>query len=153
MQHKWIAFLITGLLAGQVLLAQDGASVFKSKCAACHTVNKGRLVGPDLANVHNRRSEDWIHNFVNASQTMIKSGDEQAVAIFEEYNQTIMPDQNLSDAEFQAMLEYIKANSPEEAATETAEAASPVETAPAEPEREATDEDIRPEVVCGQPAL
>lgn len=42
---------------------------------------------------------------------MIKSGDPDAVAIFNEYNKTIMPDQNLSDAEIKDVLNYIQVQS------------------------------------------
>ncbi len=33
----------------------EGAAYFKQLCVACHTINGGILVGPDLANVHERR--------------------------------------------------------------------------------------------------
>jgi len=30
------------------IYAQDGAELFRNNCGACHTVGKGKLVGPDL---------------------------------------------------------------------------------------------------------
>ncbi|MCF6347326.1 MAG: cytochrome c [Flavobacteriaceae bacterium] len=104
--------------------AQEGESLFKSKCATCHKTSNKRSIGPGLANVHEKYTKEWFKNFVNSSQTLIKSGDADAVKIFEEYNKVIMPDQALSDAELNALFDYIKSVSPaksEVAATETVE--------------------------------
>ncbi len=109
-----LAVLISGLLFATKLSAEDeGKTLFKTICTACHTVNKGTLVGPDLANVHNRRSEDWIIKFVRSSQKVINSGDPVAMALFEEFNKTVMPDPNLTDAQIRVILDYIVSESPE----------------------------------------
>ncbi len=92
--------------------AQDGESLFKSFCAACHKTSSKRLIGPGLANVHEKYSKDWFKKFVASSQTLVNSGDTDAVKIFEEYNKVVMPDQALSDAELDALFEYIKSKSP-----------------------------------------
>jgi hypothetical protein len=63
-------------------LPEEGRTIFMSRCAACHSVNK-QLTGPALAGVYERRSTDWIVNFVQSSQTVIKRGDKDAVALFE----------------------------------------------------------------------
>jgi cytochrome c2 len=84
-----------------------GETSFNQICKACHTIGGGRLVGPDLMNVQERRSEEWIVSFVKSSQSMINSGDSAAVAIFEEYNKTPMPDQPLSDTQIADLLNYI----------------------------------------------
>ncbi len=45
--------------------ASDGEQIFKSTgCTACHTIGGGKLVGPDLQGVLDRRSEDEIIKFV-----------------------------------------------------------------------------------------
>ena len=139
-----VTLLFTAILYSASISAQDdGATLFKSTCAACHTVGKGRLVGPDLANVHNRKSEDWIMTFIRSSQSVINGGDEYAVALFEEYNKVPMPDQNLTDDQIKSILDHIKSNSPEEtAATETEEVEEVKEPEPAEPERTITQKDI-----------
>ena len=94
--------------------AQSGGQVedmFKAKCGICHTIGGGRLVGPDLAKVRDRRSEEWLLSYIRSSQTKIKSGDPDAVALFEEYNQVIMPDPMISDVEIKSLLDYITENS------------------------------------------
>ncbi len=86
---------------------QDGEAIFNTTCVACHTIGGGRLVGPDLAGVQDRRSEEWLIPFVQRSQSMIESGDPEAVALSEEYPGLIMPDWPLSDDEVRAVLRYI----------------------------------------------
>jgi len=107
-----LLFLSVGIMG--TAYAQDGANLFKVNCTVCHTIGKGRLIGPDLANVHMRRDKQWIYDFVRGSSTMIKNGDETAVALFEEFYSIIMPDQEFfSDQELDAILAYIESESPE----------------------------------------
>src|SRR3954463_8866896 len=44
---------------GGVKNVDRGEYLFKSRCAACHTIGKGDAVGPDLANVFERRDRAW----------------------------------------------------------------------------------------------
>lgn len=100
------------LFLGFSIQAQDGESLFKATCAACHRTTSKKLIGPGLANIHIKRSKEWFKKFVTSSQSLINSGDADAVKIFEEYNQIIMPDQALSDAELNAVFDYIKSVNP-----------------------------------------
>jgi cytochrome c2 len=107
------SILITFFLLFNIsTFAQDGESIFKTICAVCHKTTSERLIGPGLANIHEKRSKEWFNKFVTSSQSMIKSGDADAVKIFEEYNKIIMPDQAFSDVELNALYEYIKNASP-----------------------------------------
>jgi mono/diheme cytochrome c family protein len=91
------------------LQAQNtGEQTFKSICAACHTINKGRLVGPDLSGVYLIRKDEWLIQFIRSSQQLIKSGDTAAVAIYNEYNKIQMPDNRLSNEQILSVIEYIK---------------------------------------------
>ena len=89
--------------------ADDGATIFKTNCGACHSVGNGKLVGPDLKGVDTRHSEEWIIKWVKASQALVKSGDKDAAKVFAENSQIVMPDQALNDADIKGILEYIKA--------------------------------------------
>jgi len=92
--------------------AQDvGQQIFSDRCAACHTIGGGRLIGPDLANVSERRDRDWLTRFIQSSQRLVRSGDETAIAVFEEYGEMIMPDQPLSEAEVLAVISHIASES------------------------------------------
>jgi mono/diheme cytochrome c family protein len=86
----------------------QGESIFVQTCKTCHTIGQGKLIGPDLYDVHNRRSENWIKRFIKSSQSVINSGDETAVNLFNEFNRSVMPDQPLSDDEIKEILIYIE---------------------------------------------
>ncbi len=118
--------------------AQDaGEQAFNTTCFACHTIGGGRLIGPDLAGIHEQRTQEWLEQFVRSSQTLINSGDAEAVALYEEYNRMLMPDALLSDEQIRAVLGFIK--------TSSADQPEPVEVstvAKAEPEEPASEADI-----------
>lgn len=101
-------FLAGSIGVGPATGQPKGETLFQNKCASCHTVGGGRLVGPDLAGVEDRRPEDWIREFIRSSQDMINSGDEYAKKRFKEFNETVMPDQDLTDQELDALLAYIE---------------------------------------------
>lgn len=108
-----------------VVAQQGGEATFKESCASCHTIGRGKLVGPDLANVQDRRPEGWIKEFVKSSQTVIKSGDKYADSLFKAFNQMPMPDHpNMTDAQIDGIMAYIseKSSAPSSA---TATAALP----------------------------
>jgi len=89
----------------------DGEKIFKQNCTACHTIGGGRLVGPDLSGVTEKREDKWLKSWITNSQDLIASGDADAIAIFEEYNKTVMTTFDFSDEELTAVLAYI-ANPP-----------------------------------------
>jgi cytochrome c2 len=92
---------------------EDGRLIFSTRCAACHNVNK-TLTGPALAGVDQRRSIEWIVNFVQSSQSMVKRGDKDALAIFEQFNRIPMPDhKDLAEADIKNIVSYIKATATE----------------------------------------
>ncbi len=108
-----IVLLFGGLLIPTKAWSQtEGEQLFTRVCIACHTIGQGKKVGPDLANVHTRNDEAWIIKFVQSSTAMIKSGDPKAVALFEENNKVLMPDNNFTDAQVKGIVEYIKSKSP-----------------------------------------
>lgn len=89
----------------------EGKKIFTTRCAACHNVNKA-MTGPALAGIDQRRDIDWIINFVQSSQSLVKNGDSYAVAIFEKFNKVPMPDQpDLTPDNIKNVVEYIKSQS------------------------------------------
>lgn len=104
--------------------AQEAEKNFKAVCATCHTIGKGRLVGPDLKNVHTKYEEAWLLKWISSSQSMVKAGDEKAVAIFKEFGGIPMPDNpQFSETELKDLIAYIK--------TESEKAPAPAVTAQA----------------------
>jgi len=89
----------------------EGKALFTSRCASCHNVNK-IVVGPALAGVSERRTEDWIIHFVHSSQSVIKGGDQKAIELYEKFNKVPMPDHlDLSAESIKDILAYIKSES------------------------------------------
>jgi mono/diheme cytochrome c family protein len=88
-------------------LAGAGESLFKANCTQCHAINE-KIIGPALKNVHERRSKEWLLKWIRNSQKLIQSGDEEAVALWQEYQKTAMPAYPFSDDEITSILSYIK---------------------------------------------
>ena len=91
----------------------QGDQLFLQRCKVCHTIGDGKLIGPDLANIQNRRTKEWIIKFVQSSQSLIKSGDSVAVAVFNQHNKVVMPDQDLNANQIKSIIEFIAINSPD----------------------------------------
>ena len=66
-----------------------GKSLYNANCASCHKLNK-KLIGPALKGVSAKYDKEWLYAWIKNSAAMIKAGDEQAVAIYEEYNKVAM---------------------------------------------------------------
>lgn len=111
MRKKIMISILTLLLTRYVYSippVNEGKMMFTTRCASCHNVNSV-IVGPALAGVADRHTEDWIVHFVHSSQTLIKGGDLTAIALYEKFNKATMPDHpDLSPENIQRILAYIK---------------------------------------------
>ena len=128
-----IAFLIGTISTVMANPVPEGKTIFMSRCAACHNVNK-KMTGPALAGVDSRHEIDWIVKFVQSSQTVIKGGDQVAIALYEKFNKVTMPDHpDLTSDNIKSVVEFIKAEAkPASAsATESAPFARPGKLHPA----------------------
>ena len=99
------SFLFSNIIFGQI----DGEELYKTNCTACHLMTDKRLVGPGLKGVTDKYSKEWLKKWIINSQEFIASGDEKAIAIYEEYNKQIMPAFYFSDEEFDALFAYLEA--------------------------------------------
>ena len=110
MKSRFLFFaLLSSLLLQAAPPVEEGKTIFTSRCAGCHNVNK-QVLGPALAGVDERRSMDWIVSFVQSSQAVIQSGDKDAVALFKQFNNIPMPDhKDLSADQIKNVVAYIKA--------------------------------------------
>jgi cytochrome c2 len=120
--HILPAFLLTILIVLSAVFAgrthgqaPDPAKLFQP-CAACHTIGMGKLIGPDLKGMTERRDRAWLVKFIANSQAVIESGDEYAVKLFEEYNKIPMPPAGLTDEEINILIDYIENYNPDAAA-------------------------------------
>lgn len=92
--------------------AQEAAVDFKTQCMSCHTVGGGRLVGPDLKDVSQRKDRAWLARFIVDPAAVLASGDAYALKIQSESRGVVMPavpGMNLERA--QALLDLIAAES------------------------------------------
>ena len=92
---------------------ENGEKIYKQNCTACHLMTKARLVGPGLEGVTEKYEKEWLIKWIRNSQALIASGDERAIAIFEEYDKSVMTSFDFSDEEFSDLLAYL-ANPPVE---------------------------------------
>lgn len=114
---KTIGLLTTLFLMISRVYSQDlieGEKLFNTNCKACHSIGGGKIVGPDLKNVTERRKEEWLLKFIKTPGAVIKSGDPDAKKLFEENNQVLMPDHAfLTDDKIKSMLAHIEKQSKE----------------------------------------
>jgi cytochrome c551/c552 len=122
-------FFLT-LITFQQVNAQDGEALFKANCTTCHAV-KEKVIGPALKGISQRRKEEWLLKWIKNSQAVIKSGDEYAVKIYNEYNKTVMTSFSLKDDEIKAILAYVKTEEVKPDASATAPTAGGEPGAPA----------------------
>jgi len=87
--------------------AKAGAAVWTQRaCAACHTIGKGKALGPDLAGVLERRERAWLVRWLKEPDVMLNT-DSTAMALLAESNGIKMPNLGLTDAEIEALLHYL----------------------------------------------
>lgn len=104
--------LFVGLMVGisSSSFAQDakaGEALFKANCTTCHLV-QGKRIGPELKGMSARHSEEWLIPWIKNSQAMIASGDETAVALFEEWNRSVMTAfPQFSDDDVRNIIAYV----------------------------------------------
>lgn len=88
-------------------LAAAGEGLFTSKgCTACHTIGSGRLVGPDLADVTQRRTDAFIVGMITNPDSML-ANDADAKQLLAEYY-TPMTNQGITVENAQALLAFLK---------------------------------------------
>lgn len=85
--------------------AIQGKLDFESKCLACHSIGRGKKLGPDLLGVTKRRTDAWLTKWMKAPEKMLET-DADAKAMLKEYNGVPMPNQNLADKEIDQYLKY-----------------------------------------------
>jgi nitrite reductase (NO-forming) len=86
---------------------EKGKKLFQERgCAACHSIGKGKLTGPDLAGVTERREEEWLKKWLKSPETMIMS-DPVAKQMLQEF-MVPMPNQGLTDGEIEVLIDYFE---------------------------------------------
>ena len=124
-----IAFVLLTSLSVFSQDAAKGKEIFNTNCAACHKLD-GKATGPALRGVEAKYDKEWLYKWIKNSGDLIKSGDAQAVKVFEENNKvpmTAFP--QLSNEDIDNILAYTSEPAP-----------APVEVAPVAGAQVATNE-------------
>ena len=87
-------------------MAKTGEEVFTKMCTACHKVDK-KFIGPAPKGIMEKRSPEWIMNMILNPEKMIKEN-EAAKKLLIEYNMAPMANQNLTEEQARAILEYYR---------------------------------------------
>ena len=89
-------------------MAANGEKVSSVKCSGCHKLTDEKLVGPGWKGVTSRHSPEWIMNFITNTDAMLDK-DPKAQAQLE-ICLVRMPNQNLTDEDARALLEFMRRN-------------------------------------------
>ena len=89
-----------------------GKELFNSLCASCHK-RYSDATGPALHGVTERRDRDWLYKWIKNNNELRASGDQEAIAIFEEWGGTIMNTfPQLSNGDIDDILAYVEQPKP-----------------------------------------
>lgn len=88
------------------VMATRGKDVYDRMCTACHRADK-KFIGPAPTGLLKRRSPEWIMNMILDPEGMVKN-DPLAKALLIEFNGSPMANQNLTEDEARAVLEYFR---------------------------------------------
>src|SRR5450755_1227988 len=89
-------------------MAANGQLIYQSKCIACHKLSTELLVGPGWSGVTDRRTPEWIMNWITNTKVMLDKDlaaqADMAVCLIR------MPNQDLSDEQARDVLEFMRKN-------------------------------------------
>lgn len=107
MQNKGIG-PIKSVELGEIdeALVAEGLEIFESMCTACHKAEK-KFIGPAPKDILARRSPEWVMNMILNPDGMIKE-DPIAKKLLMEANGAPMANQNLTEEQTRAVLEYFR---------------------------------------------
>ncbi len=91
-----------------------GESLFRTRCASCHTVGtpgamaSRKAIGPDLYGINQSRDRAWLVRWLAEPDKMLAEKDPLAMALYNQYNKLPMPNLRLNMAEIENLLGYIQ---------------------------------------------
>lgn len=107
------AALAWGVLGARAAPATQGADqgreLFAQRCASCHTIGGGQLVGPDLLGVTEARDAAWLERWIVEPDRVLAEGDPIAAELLAAFNGVPMPNMAVTPAEARAIMVYLAA--------------------------------------------
>lgn len=83
------------------------ATIFEKRCYSCHNIGGGDKKGPDLKGVTAQLPGSWFREFIKSAAAMNRKGDPTAVQLFKKFAPEVMPDQELTDDQIDALMALI----------------------------------------------
>ena len=125
--------------------AAKGKEIFNANCAACHKLD-AKSTGPALRGVEAKYDKEWLYKWIKNSGELIKSGDAQAVKVFEENNKVAMTAfPQLSNEDIDNIIAYTSEPAPV--------VATPVPGAPVAGNNSASESGVSNNVILGALSL
>ncbi len=90
----------------------QGEEIYTTKCAICHKLDE-RFTAPPLGQVLSRRTPEFVMNMMLNPDEMVKQHPEVKAMLAEYF--VPMPNQNVTEDEARAVLEYLRDNQTENA--------------------------------------
>ncbi|TYB77140.1 c-type cytochrome [Bizionia myxarmorum] len=87
-------------------MADQGSEIYKKMCTACHRADK-KFIGPAPTGILERRTPEWVMNMILNPEQMVNE-DALAKELLMEFNGSPMANQNLTEVEARAVLEYFR---------------------------------------------
>ena len=87
-------------------LVSQGKTIFTNTCALCHELDQLKI-GPPLRNIAKDRAPEFILNLMLNTSGMQKS-DPYIKALIVKYNNIVMTDPGLNQAQAKSVLEYLR---------------------------------------------
>jgi len=92
--------------------SEETVDYFRLNCANCHTIGGGRLIGPDLKGVTERRQREWLLTFVADPKGAMDRGDPDALKLLQEASGQLMTvPPTISRDRIEKLLDLIAAES------------------------------------------
>ncbi|MEE9383863.1 MAG: copper chaperone PCu(A)C [Nannocystaceae bacterium] len=99
----------------------DGERLFRTRCAACHTIG-GTVVGgavatdatgmgPDLLGVTEKRDPKWLARWLAEPDKMLAERDPTAMELYARYNKVAMPNMRLGKRDVADVMKFMRTES------------------------------------------
>lgn len=98
--------------AKQLPKITKGEDLFRSRCDACHSLGTEDGLGPGLQGVTQRRDKVWLARWLKMPDQMLSEKDPIAIDLFNRYKKLPMSNLRLSDADVEALIEYMAGTAP-----------------------------------------
>lgn len=97
--------------AKQLPKLSKAEDIYRFRCMSCHSLGTEDGLGPGLQGVTQRRDKAWLTRWLKTPDKLLAEKDPIAVELYNRYNKILMPNLKLSDADVEALVNYMDATS------------------------------------------